>query len=208
MRSIAIIPAYNEEKTIATVVAAAQASRYIDMVVVVNDGSIDQTSQMAQAAGATVVEMGSNRGKGAALQMGLQCTDSEVIVFLDADLIGLTSEHINTLLLPVLRGEVDMTLGVFGKGRAATSLAQKITPFLSGQRAIKRIVLQQLPSLDELGYGVEVALTRYVKSQGIPYQEVILPEVSQVMKEEKFGLLDGFTRRLRMYWDIVRTLAQ
>lgn len=208
MRTIAIIPAFNEEKTIASVVHAARASRYIDQVFVINDGSVDQTSQMAQVAGATVVEMGTNRGKGAALQMGLQSTNSDVIVFLDADLIGLTTDHIDTLLLPVVRGQVDMTLGVFGKGRAATDLAQKITPFLSGQRAIKRTVLQQLPSLDELGYGVEVALTRYVKSQGIPYQEVILPEVSQVMKEEKFGLLDGLTRRLRMYWDIVRTLAQ
>jgi len=208
MRTIAIIPAYNEEKTIGHVVAAAHASELVDEVVVVNDGSADQTSQVAQVAGATVVEMGCNRGKGAALQTGLQSTDSEVILFLDADLIGLTTEHIDTLLLPVVNGQVDMTLGIFGKGRAATDLAQKITPFLSGQRAIKRTVLQQLPSMDELGYGVEIALTRFVKSKGIPYQEVILPEVSQVTKEEKFGLLDGFTRRLRMYWDIVRTLAQ
>ncbi|MGI6357512.1 MAG: glycosyltransferase family 2 protein [Bacillota bacterium] len=208
MRTIAIIPAYNEEKTIARVVTAAQNSKYIDQVVVVNDGSEDHTSQMAESAGAVVLEMGCNRGKGAAIQAGLQRTDSEVILFLDADLIGLTSAHIDTLLAPVISGQVDMTLGVFDHGRAATDLAQKITPFLSGQRAIKRSILRQLPSLDELGFGVEVALTRFVKSNGIAYQEVILPEVSQVTKEEKFGLLDGFTRRLRMYWDIVRALAQ
>ncbi|NLY54259.1 MAG: glycosyltransferase family 2 protein [Firmicutes bacterium] len=208
MRTIAIIPAYNEEKTIGNVVAAAKASSNIEAVYVVNDGSCDKTSQVAREAGAIVIELDSNRGKGAALQVGLQSTESEVILFLDADLVGLTTELIDALVLPVCRGEVDMTLGVFEGGRRSTDLAQKITPFLTGQRAIRRAVLQELPSMDDLGFGVEVALTRYVKSHGAVYIEVPLNGVSQVMKEEKFGLLDGFTRRLRMYWDIVRTLAQ
>lgn len=208
MRTVAIIPAYNEEKTIGISVAAAKGSRHIDDVFVVNDGSCDRTSQVAREAGATVIEMGNNRGKGAALQLGLQSTASDIIVFLDADLIGLTTTHVDALVLPVLEGEVDMTLGVFDGGRRSTDLAQKITPFLTGQRAVRRQVLQELPNIEELGFGVEVALTRYVKAHGVPYCEVILSEVSQVMKEEKFGLIDGITRRLRMYWDIVRTLAQ
>lgn len=208
MRTVAIIPAYNEEKTIGFVVKAARETADIHEVVVINDGSEDNTSRAAADAGATVIEMPQNRGKGAALQAGMQATDSDVVVFLDADLVGLQPEHIDALLQPVLRGEVAMTLGVFGKGRAATDLAQKITPFLSGQRAIRRQVLRDLPSMDELGFGVEVALTKYIKTHNIPYCEVIMPEVSQVMKEEKFGFFDGFTRRLRMYWDIVRTLAQ
>ncbi len=208
MRTIAIIPAYNEEKTVGNSVAAAKGSRYVAEVFVVNDGSCDRTSQIAEEAGATVIEMGNNRGKGAALQRGLQSTASDIIVFLDADLIGLTTAHVDALILPVLQGEVDMTLGVFDGGRRSTDLAQKITPFLTGQRALRRQVLQELPNIEELGFGVEVALTRYAKSHDIPYREVMLTEVSQVMKEEKFGLLDGITRRLRMYWDIVRTLAQ
>lgn len=208
MRTIAIIPAYNEEKTIGIIIAAAKASSYIDDVYVVNDGSCDETSQNASTAGATVIEMGHNRGKGAALQLGLQSTASDIIVFLDADLIGLRSDHVDSLILPVLQGEVDMTLGVFDGGRRSTDLAQKLTPFLTGQRAVRRQILQEMPNIEELGFGVEVALTRYAKSQGVPYQEVVLHEVSQVMKEEKFGLIDGITRRLRMYWDIVRTLAQ
>ncbi len=208
MRTVAIIPAYNEERTIGSVVKVARETPGIQEVVVINDGSVDDTSTVAITAGATVIEMPQNRGKGAAMQIGLQSTDSDLVVFLDADLVGLKPEHIDALLQPVLRGEVAMTLGVFGKGRAATDLAQKITPFLSGQRAIRRQVLRDLPSMDELGFGVEVALTKYIKTNDIPYCEVIMPEVSQVMKEEKFGFFDGFTRRLRMYWDIVRTLAQ
>ncbi|HHW98580.1 MAG TPA: glycosyltransferase [Firmicutes bacterium] len=208
MRTIAIIPAYNEEKTVGNSVAAAKGSRFVDEVYVVNDGSEDRTSQRAKDAGATVIEMGNNRGKGAALQMGLQSTSSDIIVFLDADLIGLKVVHVDSLVLPVLQGEVDMTLGVFEGGRRSTDLAQKITPFLTGQRAVRRQILQQLPNIEELGFGVEIALTRYVKAHGVPYREIMLHEVSQVMKEEKFGLIDGISRRLRMYWDIVRTLAQ
>ncbi|NLW18007.1 MAG: glycosyltransferase family 2 protein [Firmicutes bacterium] len=208
MRTIAIIPAYNEEKTVGNSVTAAKGSRYVNEVFVVNDGSCDRTSQIARDAGATVIEMGNNRGKGAALQVGLQSTASDIIVFLDADLIGIKTVHVDSLVLPVLEGEVDMTLGIFEGGRRTTDLAQKLTPFLTGQRAVRRQVLQELPNMEEMGFGVEVALTRYVKTHGVPYKEVILHDVSQVMKEEKFGLINGISRRLRMYWDIVRTLAQ
>lgn len=208
MRCIAIIPAYNEEKTVGKVVSAAKESDYVDDVFVINDGSSDSTNEVASAAGANVIDMDCNRGKGAALQTGLQSTASDVIVFLDADLVGLQTAHVDALLLPVVQGKVDMTLGIFEQGRKTTDLAQKITPFLTGQRAIRREILQEMPNMNDLGFGVEVALTRFAKTHGITYEEVIMPEVSQIMKEEKFGLIDGFSRRLRMYWEIVRTLAQ
>lgn len=208
MRTIAIIPAYNEAKTVGAIVSAAKGSQHIAAVFVVNDGSKDETSANASAAGALVIEMDCNRGKGAALQLGLKSTASDIIVFLDADLIGLTTEHIDALIRPVQSGEVEMTLGVFAGGRRSTDLAQKLTPFLTGQRAVRRHILAEMPNIEELGFGVEVALTRYAKAHNIPYCEVPLCEVSQIMKEEKFGIIDGISRRLRMYWDIVRTLAQ
>lgn len=208
MRTIAIIPAYNEEKTVGTSVAAAKGSAYVDAVYVVDDGSCDNTGLVARQAGAEVIKLDDNRGKGAALEIGLKSTSSDIIVFLDADLIGIKAEHVDALVVPVIEEGVDMTLGVFANGRRSTDLAQKLTPFLTGQRAIKRYVLQGLPNIEELGFGVEVALTRFVKTHGIPYREVVLLQVSQVMKEEKFGLVDGIARRLRMYWEIMRTLAQ
>ena len=129
MRCIAIIPAYNEEKTVGKVVSAAKESDYVDDVFVINDGSSDSTNEVASAAGANVIDMDCNRGKGAALQTGLQSTASDVIVFLDADLVGLQTAHVDALLLPVVQGKVDMTLGIFEQGRKTTDLAQKITPF-------------------------------------------------------------------------------
>jgi glycosyltransferase involved in cell wall biosynthesis len=208
LRTVAVIPAFNEETTIGAVINAASRAEHVEEVVVVSDGSSDRTVEVAEQAGATVVDLGTNRGKGAALQAGLDSTQSDVIVFLDADLIGLTPEHVEALLAPVLEGTVEMTVGIFGKGRIVTDMAQRVAPHLSGQRAIRRELLQQLPQLDQLGFGVEVALTRFVKSNAIAWQGVVLTGVSQVMKEEKFGLVDGVSRRMRMYWEIVRTLAQ
>ena len=65
----AIIPAYNEEERIASVVAGA--SKFVDAVVVVDDGSTDRTASAAEAAGATVVRHARNLGKGRALETGL-----------------------------------------------------------------------------------------------------------------------------------------
>jgi glycosyltransferase involved in cell wall biosynthesis len=67
---IAIIPAYNEERSIGSVVL--KAKKYVDTIMVVDDGSSDLTADIAQAAGAVVVPMERNRGKGAALNFGLQ----------------------------------------------------------------------------------------------------------------------------------------
>ncbi|MDP3487336.1 MAG: hypothetical protein Q8S19_05300, partial [Bacillota bacterium] len=55
---------------------------------------------------------------------------------------------------------------------------------------------------------VEVALTKYIKDNNIPVEEVILDDVTQIMKEEKIGLLKGFASRLRMYWHIVKVFGQ
>ena len=109
---IALIAAYNEARFIGSVVIAAL--RYTDAVLVVNDGSTDDTEQIATAAGATVINMPQNGGKGAAIQMGLRVAlqDSSVgaIVLLDGD-----GQHnpreVPELIKPILNGQADMVVG-------------------------------------------------------------------------------------------------
>lgn len=84
---------------------------------------------MARAHRVEVVCLPTNRGKGAAVAAGLSRAQGEVIGFLDADLVGLRPEHIRALVLPVIEGQADMTIGLFGGGRLSTDLAQKLTPF-------------------------------------------------------------------------------
>jgi hypothetical protein len=129
-----------------------------------------------------------------------------MLLFLDADLLGLEPHHVRDLLQPVLKGETEMAMAVFSGGRLATDLAQKIAPFLSGQRAITRRLLERIPALSVSRFGVEVALTQYVHEHGITVRRVPWHDVTHVMKEEKLGLAKGFMARLKMYWEILLSL--
>jgi glycosyltransferase involved in cell wall biosynthesis len=204
MKVAVVIPAKNEENTIGDVVRVCKAVSIIGEVIVVSDGSDDKTAYLANLAGAKVIDLPENIGKGGAMMVGVNNTEAEVILFLDADLIGLTINHVNDLLLPVLNGEVEMTVGVFEHGRLATDLAQVIAPYLSGQRALKRTLLMQMSNLDVTRFGVEAALTRFAKDQGMKVKKVLLPDMSHVMKEEKLGLVKGFAARMKMYWEIAK----
>lgn len=198
-----MVPAYNEERTIGAVLSVLVKCRGLDEVVVVSDGSTDGTARVARSFGVKVVELESNRGKGAAMAAGVAATDAPLVVFLDADLVGLREEHVTDLVLPVIQGEADMTMGTFTGGRLSTDLAQAITPFLTGLRAMRRQVIAEMPAVEVTRYGVEVALTRHARRQHLRVKEVPLPGLSQVMKEEKLGFWAGFARRLRMYWEII-----
>jgi len=129
------------------------------------------------------------------------------VLFLDADLIGLTPTHVENLLQPVVSGEAESTLGVFGSGRLMTDLAQRVAPFLSGQRALTRALLNGAPNFAAAGWGVEIALTRYLRDCGASIRTVALRDVTQVMKEEKLGVWRGLSSRLRMYWHILREIV-
>lgn len=206
MKATAVIPAYNEEERIGKVLEAVKKSELVDGIIVVDDGSTDRTAEVAEKMGVTVIKNDENMGKGGALCRGFKNCDSEVILFLDADLVGLQPDQVDALVRPVKNGECEMTLGIFSNGRLSTDLAQKVAPFLSGQRAIKREVLENISGLEISRYGVEVALTRYVQKNNVNIKEVLLKDVSHVMKEEKLGLIKGFAERIKMYWDIVKAL--
>lgn len=108
---VVVIPAYNEERFIGTVVL--RAYRCAHVVVVVDDGSTDKTAEIAQAAGAMVVRHRTNQGKGVALNTGFcraRELSAEVVVTLDADGQHVP-EEIATLVTPVLSGQADIVIG-------------------------------------------------------------------------------------------------
>lgn len=202
-----LIPAFDEASNLAPVVRAAIEAD-LGPVVVVDDGSRDATAEVARGAGAEVIRLEKNRGKGAALRAGAAATDREIVVLLDADLIGLTAEHVRALAEPVVAGRVEMTRGAFRGGRWRTTAAQRITPQLNGQRAMRRAALLAVPGLAESRYGVEIAITRHAEARGWRSLDVPLDGVSQVMKEEKRGLLRGIATRLRMYAEILAAIVK
>lgn len=180
----------------------------LGQVWVIDDGSRDDTAAVAADAGARVIRLAVNRGKGGALEAGASQALEDVVVLLDADLVGLTAQHVRDLAAPVLSGEVDMTRGMFAGGRLRTTLAQRVMPQLNGQRALRRLDLLHVPALGASRYGVEVAITRHAIERGWRFVDVPLADVSHVMKEEKRGLAKGLAIRVRMYWEIVRTMLR
>ena len=208
MKSAVIIPAYNEEKTIGSIIAAVKEVPFIEEIIVVSDGSVDRTAEVARENGVRVIALRENQGKGGAMMVGLNSTDADVLLFLDADLIGLKPGHIVDLLLPVMEGRAEMTVGIFEHGRLATDLAQFLAPYLSGQRAVKKDLFKHLSNLEVTRFGIEVALTRFAKSAGISVVEVELRDMTHVMKEEKLGLVRGFLARIRMYWEIAKCVGK
>jgi glycosyltransferase involved in cell wall biosynthesis len=206
-RCAVLVPAFNEAGTIAAVVTCALQSE-LGVVLVVDDGSTDGTAEAASAAGARVLRLPHNLGKGGAVAAAAAAVDADVVVLLDADLIGLTPAHVLALATPVLRGETDMTRGVFRGGRWRTTAAQRLTPQLNGQRALRRDALLAVPGLAASRYGVEVAIGNHARRQGWRRLDVALGGVSQVMKEEKRGLLAGISTRAGMYRDILRALLR
>ncbi len=200
--AVVLIPALDEAATIGSVVRVARSAA-IGAVLVIDDGSSDGTADAAAAAGAEVLRLDENVGKGGALAAGARSREEPVVVLLDADLTGLAPRHVRALAHPVLEGRADMTRGVFVGGRWATALAQRMLPVLNGQRALRREGLLAVPGLDDSRYGVEVAIGDHAKAQGWRTLDVPLLGVSQVVKEEKRGVVRGVLNRLRMYTEIV-----
>ena len=207
MKIAAVIPAYNEELTLPGVLEPVMQCDELSQVIVVSDGSTDRTAEIAREMGAELIVLPYNQGKGAAVMAGVAATSAEIILLLDADLVGLTPVHITALLSPVIKEEAMMAIGVFTEGRISTDLSQQVAPVLNGQRAVRRELLTSLPDLDHTKYGIEVVLTRYARTHHCKVVRVPLPKLTQVMKEEKLGFYRGFKARLRMYWQIIKVLV-
>ena len=82
MKVSVIIPAFNEEETVANVINVVKKVKYVDEVIVVNDGSTDNTESEAKSAGAIVINHEVNKGKGEALTTGYRKSESDIIAFI------------------------------------------------------------------------------------------------------------------------------
>ena len=207
MKVAAIIPAYNERERIPAVLDAIKSAKLVDEIVVVSDGSTDGTYELVSSdPRVTAVQLESNRGKGGAMRAGAESTDADVILFLDADLIGLDGDKVDAIVQPLIEGSADMAIGIFRSGRRATDWAQAIAPYISGQRAMRRETFVGIPKLETVRSGVETAITKYFRRRKLRVRRVTLKGCTHCMKEEKLGFVQGFACRMKMYYDISKIL--
>jgi glycosyltransferase involved in cell wall biosynthesis len=201
----AVIPAYNEDKRLGGVLETVLQVPCVHEVIVVSDGSKDNTYQVACSFdGVRAFQLEVNAGKGGALYEGVRQTDAEIIVFLDADLEGLKPVHVEKLVKPVAECGADMCIGVFRGGRWFTTLSQIISPNISGQRAIKRELFLKVPHVVESRFGIEVKINKFFRRKGYTVKRVVLHGVTHTVKEAKIGKIKGSFARMRMYAEILK----
>lgn len=222
MKVCTLLPAYNEAERIATTIAALRARSEIHEIVVLDDGSTDGTADLARSAGASLVLTKKNGGKGAALSAAYAASRDlgDVFLLLDADLGASAGEGVK-LLLPIALGQAEMTVGMLppdpefaatgqsgGKGfvvRLARwgierRTGQTFQQPLSGQRAVRREVLEALGGAFAPGFGVEVDLTVRAIRAGFRVLEV----ETEFRHKVTGGDWTGIRHRARQFRDVAR----
>lgn len=156
-----IIPVYNEERTIASIVEVVRTWPEKPEIIVVNDeGTTDGTIDAIKHFGAslTVITNKKNRGRGDAIAEGIAHSHGDIIVLLEGDITNLTHRDLDSLVLPMLKGKAEMVIGVPRYWRAGS-----FEPFndVSGTRVVlRKNVGEHLGHIRKKGYGVEVYLNK------------------------------------------------
>lgn len=226
-----IITAYNEAPRIGAVLDIVAKMPW--EVIVVDDGSTDRTSDVVVEQSANqykqlhtpgvrtsytpgvravsncvhqrvkLIRHKENLGKGAAMSTGLKTAKGNIIIFLDADLVGLKKLHLESLVRPMANKNYDMVLGYLGKDqKKATNLASRMIKSITGIRAVKKEMIKGL-DFTKMGYGVDRFITNSVKASGGKIKKLELPGLTQIRKEEKIGYARGLKHRAKMYKEIL-----
>lgn len=190
-RIIAAIPCYNEGPFIGDIVR--QAKRYVHQVIVIDDGSSDDTAEAARAAGAYVVKHKVNKGYGAAIGSCFKAArdnHADIVVTFDGDRQHLASD-IPAVIEPILRGEADLTIGSrfmtkdqrkgmpqyrrWGNGFITwlfnVGSRTKVSDSQSGFRGYSKRVVRSLP-VSQKGMAVSVEILAKARKERLRIREV------------------------------------
>jgi glycosyltransferase involved in cell wall biosynthesis len=202
----AIVPARNEGLTVSDVVEACLACTYVREVIVVDDGSDDDTADRAAAAGAKVVRRESDGSKAHAMEAGVEATDADSILFVDADCVGLTSAHLDAICEPFVDRRAVMSLGTFDYGIWNWFVLR--FPPTTGERVVPRWVFEAVPPDEREGYTIELMLNSVIAEGRLPTTARVMRGVTHRTKRDKFGPVEGWRRTWEMFWDLVTLIRR
>lgn len=218
---VCIVPVYNEQDTINKTIESLKNIKVVDELVVVDDGSTDETKEILKEIEAIrILGYEKNRGKGYAIKYALKNINYDYVLLIDGDLEE-TSNQAVKLINPVLNGYADVTIAKFPEAEKMTNkkggfglvkgLAKRgvkyftgksIDTTLSGQRVYKKEVLDQINYIPDR-YGVEIAMT--IQSLNGNFKMLEIPvTMSHRYTERSFK---GFIHRGRQFKDIISTLV-
>ncbi len=216
MRVIAIVPAHNEAERISETVQALLESGAAAQVIVADDFSTDNTASEAEKAGARVLRLARNYGKGGAVNKALEDNpDFDVVLLIDGD-VGETASEAVKLKAPVVSGDADMAVAILPSrtGTGGFGLARGLSRFiiktrggfaarapLSGQRALNKAAVDaSLPFAR--GYGMETAMTVDVLREGLRVSEV----PADFAHSYTYRNVSGFAHRGKQFLHILKVM--
>ncbi len=209
-----IIPAYNEEDIIGETLKNLDY-KWIKEIIVINDGSQDNTIEEILQYSVKLVNFKKNKGKGKAVEKGCEIATGEIIAIVDADL-GKSVTEIEKLVKPVLNGQAEITIadipiqkGGLGlvrflaeKGLSLTSDSKMNAP-LSGQRVFKKEILDDIIPFSKR-FGLEMGM-----NIDIIKNEIIFKEVKCDFNHRTTGQsIKGYWHRGKQFLDILLTFWQ
>lgn len=198
MKASIIICTYNEDKTIADVVTACCKLNPDSEIIVVDDGSTDNTqnilNELTEAYSFRYEILEKNTGKSWAMARGVEISGNDIILFFDADVSNITKEHFDELLRPVIENSADMVLGQ----PSDTLIDYRINPFkvLTGERAmLKSDLIPILDDIRDIRFGVETFLNLYYQANGKRIKYVLMKGLKHPSTYEKTGSFSSATKK-------------
>jgi len=206
-----IIPAYNEADIIEKTLANLNFN-WIKEIIVINDGSNDNTLELVKKYPVKLIDSRENCGKGKAVAKGLKIASCEIIAIVDADL-GKSVREISRLLKPINNESADIAIGIinikggglgfvrwFAEEVVKIFTGQVMEAPLSGQRVFHRRILADITPLAE-GYGLEVGMNLDVFYSNWGLKEVKCNFTHRVTGQS----VQGYFHRFKQFIDILRT---
>lgn len=189
MKNVSIvICAFNEAKTISTVVQSCCTLCIESEVIVVDDGSTDNTekvlSELQQKFLFKYEKLPENKGKSWSMARGVELSTYEIILFFDADISAISQKHFDDILKPIFEDKADMVLGQ----PSETLIDYRINPFksLTGERALfKKDILPLLDDIREIRFGVETFINMYYQAKGKRIKYVLMTGMKHPTKYSK-----------------------